>query len=437
VALVNPEIKFSFFNENRQLFQLNKSNLKQRIVALYSNSYNTRLIPVDLESDVASIKGFIGKPEFARKTRGEQYFFVNNRFIKHPYLNHAVDNAFRELIPNDAHPTYFIYFDVTPNEIDINIHPTKTEINFQNNQIVYAVLSSAIKQALGKFNIVPSIDFDTQHSLDNTMPATGKEIKPPTIKINPDYNPFEVSKKDNRSTGSIPGSKPAGKDWEKLYNTGDIKISKDNEKDIPSNVGQEKIIEQSDEEAFDRNLVFQLQNKFIVTSIKSGLMLIDQQRAHERILFEEFLASLNSEKGLSQQQLFPETIRFSAGDAEIVREIIKDLKILGFDIDEFGDNTFIINGTPANISKISGAELLENIIENFKKSLSGANIDKRINLARSTAINMAACYIKRLQQDEINSLINRLFACKVPDTSPDGKPIVRIITLDELEDRFG
>ena len=436
VALVNPETKFTFFNENRQLFLLNSSNQKQRIVALFGNAYNSRLVPLELKSDVVSITGFLGKPEFARKTRGEQYFFVNDRFVKHPYLNHAVDNAFRELIPTDAYPTYFIYFSVNPNEIDINIHPTKTEINFENNQVVYAVLTSAIKQALGKFNIVPSLDFSAEHSLDITLPPKGKEIPPPTIKINPDYNPFEASKKSNWNKEANNTRKTSSGDWEKLFDTGEVTFAQKADNFNSNTEVQNKLIEQNDEETFDRNLVFQLQNKYIVTNVRSGLMIIDQQRAHERILFEKFLASLNSEKGLSQQQLFPETIQFSAVDAEIIKELIGDLKIIGFDIDEFGDNTFIINGTPADISKISGAELLENIIENFKKNLSGTNIDKRVNLARSTAVNMAIGYIRRLKQDEMNSLINRLFACKVPDTSPDGKPIVRIITLDELGERF-
>ncbi len=214
VALVNPEIKFSFYNENRQLFLLAKSNLKQRIVALLGPAYNNRLVPVEQNSDVVNISGFIGKPEHARKTRGEQYFFVNGRFIKHPYLNHAVDNAFRELIPTDAYPTYFIYFSIDPKEIDINIHPTKTEINFQNNQVIYAMLSSAIKQALGKFNIAPSIDFDSDPSVGIDFTSNGNGIQQPSVKIDPTYNPFESSKEKHTFQ---PTSKPSVSGWEKLY----------------------------------------------------------------------------------------------------------------------------------------------------------------------------------------------------------------------------
>ncbi|MCD4791563.1 MAG: DNA mismatch repair endonuclease MutL [Bacteroidales bacterium] len=433
VALVNPEIKFSFFNENRQLFLLNKSNIKQRIVALLGSAYNNRLVPVELASEVALITGFIGKPEFARKTRGEQYFFVNGRYIRHPYLNHAVDNAFRELIPSDTFPTYFIYFNVDPKEIDINIHPTKTEINFQNNQVVYSVLNSAIKQALGKFNIIPSIDFNVEQTIDFIPPPKNKEIKPPVIKIDPDYNPFEVSA--DKSKGFK--TKPTTGNWEKLYKGAEIKKT---DEQITANSFPEKtqqLIEQKEsEKASENNLVFQLHNKYIITSVKSGLMVIDKQRAYERILFEGFLESLSSGKGISQQQLFPETVRFSAGDAQILKEIMYDLKVLGFDIDEFGDNTFIINGAPADMNKAAGVDILENIIENYKKNLKDFNIDKKVNLARSMAMNMAVRYGRKLQQDEIKSLINQLFACKVPEVSPDGKPIVRIITLDELEDKF-
>jgi DNA mismatch repair protein MutL len=434
VALVYPEIKFSFYNENRQLFMLTKSNLKQRIVALFGSAYNNRLVQVDQQSDVVTISGFIGKPEFARKTRGEQYFFVNGRFIKHPYLNHAVDGAFSELIPKDAYPTYFIYFSINPKEIDINIHPTKTEINFQDNQVIYAMLRAAIKQALGKFNLVPSIDFDVEPSLDFNPPKQDQPIQQPTVNIDPSYNPFKEKK-----TGSAPSAfkpsrqKTAG--WEKLYEQDTFiqksdQVTKDNIQQTKLDSGTES------ENSYQSELVFQLHNKYIITSVKSGLLIIDQQRAHERILFERFLQSLNSGKGLSQQHLFPITIQFSAGDAEILNSILSDLKTLGFDLDEFGENSFIINGAPADMNNHSVNDVLENIIENYKKQLKTLKIDKKINLARSLAVNMAIGDEKRLEREEIISIIDRLFACKVPDVSPDGKPIVRILTLEEFNEMF-
>jgi len=434
VALVNPEIKFLFYNENRQLFLLTKSNLKQRIVSLLGPAYNNRLVPVDQKSNIINISGFIGKPEFARKTRGEQYFFVNGRFIKHPYLNHAVDNAFRELIPNDAYPTYFIYFSIDPKEIDINIHPTKTEINFQNNQVIYAMLSSAIKQALGKFNIVQSIDFDSDPGTGINFTSKNSHAQPPSIKIDPTYNPFEA----NKDKGSFqPPEKAKVSGWEKLYtDTPGKELLNKETLDIDAGIEKTKVDQSGFDEAIENGIVFQLHNKYIVTNVRSGLLVIDQHRAHERILFEEFINILEKGKGMSQQQLFPSTIQFSAGDAEILLSIMNELKVLGFDIEEFGKNSFIVNGTPSDLNNSSAKDVLESIIENFKKNLQDINTDKKVNLARSMAVNMAIGYGKKLEQEELTSMIDRLFACKVPDVSPDGKPTVRILTIDELNQMF-
>jgi len=439
VALVYPQIKFSFFNENRQLFMLAGSNLKQRIVALFGNAFNNRLVQVDQQSDVVSITGFIGKPEFARKTRGEQYFFVNGRFIKHPYLNHAVDGAFSELIPKDAYPTYFIYFSIDPKEIDINIHPTKTEINFQNNQVIYAMLSAAIKQALGKFN-VQSLDFDMEPSLDFNPPKKGESIQQPKVNINPTYNPFHEKNTGSSFSGYKPPARQKTEGWEKLYDQNSLKPSQNLtglETTETSPVKQTNILGQEEpEKNFQSELVFQLHNKYIVTSVKSGLLIIDQQRAHERVLYEHFLKSLDSGKGVSQQELFPTTIEFSAGDTEILKSILPELKTLGFDLDEFGENTFIVNGTPADMNNHPAKDVLENIIENYKKQLKTQKIDKNINLARSLAVNMAIGDGKRLEREEILSIIDRLFACNAPEVSPDGKPVLRILTLDEFNQMF-
>ncbi|OQX72308.1 MAG: hypothetical protein B6D61_14095 [Bacteroidetes bacterium 4484_249] len=333
--------------------------------------------------------------------------------------------------------TYFIYFKIDPKDIDINIHPTKTEINFQNNQVIYAILSSTIKEALGKFNIVPSIDFNVEPTISFIAPSANQEIKPPTIKLDPDYNPFETNKEKDKGFESGYRKKPDTTGWEKLYNesTGigreEIVNSTTVEKQVPliehDKAGKEE----------NNNFAFQLHNKYLLTSVKSGLMIIDQHRAHERILFEQYIDILNGGKGLSQQQLFPITVQFPAGDVEILKTLTRELKILGFDIEEFGENTFIINGIPADLNNVSPTDVLENIIENFKKHLTDINADKKVNLARSMAVNMAIGYNRKLEQEEIVSLINKLFACKVPDVSPDGKAIVRILSIDELENSLG
>jgi len=441
VALVNQGIKFSFINESRQLFVLNKANIKQRIVSLFGSSLNTKLIPVEQESQIAKITGFIGKPEFAKKTRGEQYFFVNGRFIKHPYLNHAVDGAFKELIPSDAFPTYFLYFDINPEEIDINIHPTKTEINFQNNQVVYAMLNSTIKQSLGKFSVTNTLDFESDPAFIFDNPKPGKEINPPSVKVDPEFNPFELKNQEKGGgrfhTSGQTKSGFSNHDWEKLYETRDI-TDKSNDLDITEIKSSSPQLDyaEKDQKSLEENFVFQLHNKFIISNVRSGLMVINQQRAHERILFEEFLANLEKGKGISQQQLFPETLQLNAADAEIIKELLPDLTALGFNLEDFGNHSFIINGKPADWGSTPGSELLEKILENYKNNLSDINIDKKVNLARSMAINVALKSGHKLKQDEINSLIDKLFACKIPDVSPDGKPIVRIITVEEIDNKF-
>ncbi len=429
VALVRPEIKFSFFNDNRQLFVLSKGNLKQRIVALFGNSFNNKLIPVEQGTDVVSISGFIGKPEFARKTRGEQYFFVNGRFIKHHYLNHAIDNAFRELIPTDSFPTYFIYFKVDPKEIDINIHPTKTEINFQNNQVIYAMLSSAVKQALGKFNITPSLDFESESSFNISMPPKDKTFSQPEVKINPGYNPFETQKE---SPGNFQpqqrGSKPP-ENWQELYTTRELNVSPD----MPAKMD---IPDTEDTEGKYDEVAFHLQNDLLVTHVKSGLMVIHRQRALERIFYEDCLTSMESGKGLSQQTLFPVTLQLTAVDAEVLKGILDQLKALGFDIEDFGNNSFIVNGNPSELNNSDIKDVLDNIIENVKNNLNDIRIDKTASLARTMAVNMAFRQKTKLKGEEIKSLINRLFATKAPESSPDGKPVVRIISSEELEQKF-
>jgi DNA mismatch repair protein MutL len=436
VALVNPGIKFSFINENRQLFVLAKSNLKQRIAGILGQAYNNRLVPVEQDSTIVSISGFIGKPEFAKKTRGDQYFFVNGRFIRHPYFNHAVESAFRELIPSDAFPTYFIYLSIDPGEIDINIHPTKTEINFQNGQVIYAMISSAVKQGLGKFNLVQSIDFDQEQSIQFSFPQTDQAVKPPAIKINPDYNPFESFRQ--KSSGFQGGNKERNKTegWEKMYETNkDQPFGRPLEMES-STKGQEKLITRDENETVPAEVIFQLRNMFIVSAIKSGLMVVDQKRAFERIFFEGFMISFDAGKGMSQQQLFPMTLQFSPGDIMVLKGILPELRILGFDLEEFGQNTFIVNGIPVDLNNPSVNDVLENIIENFKKNQQDLISDKKINLARSLAVQMAANKEKKLEREEMISVIDRLFACKVPEVSPDGKPVVKILSFDEIGQLF-
>ncbi len=435
VALVNPSIKFSFYNDTRQLFVMPIANMKQRIVSVFGSNYNNRLLPVELTSTIVNITGFIGKPEFAKKTRGDQFFFVNGRFIKHPYLNHAVENGFRELIPSDAFPTYFLYLTIDPKEIDINIHPTKTEVNFQNGQVIYSMISSAVKQGLGKFTLAPAIDFDVEQSVQFSVPGNQQDVKPPTIRVNHDYNPFEKQQSSPfaQRNNYTPPQKVTG--WEKLFegdHTAKPTITVTN--NLPS-VQSSLILPEADEKSATDSL-FQIQHKYIVSVVKSGLMVISQQRAYERIYFEEFISVLESGKGVSQQLLFPETVQVSGGDAQIIMDLFSELRRIGFDLEEFGENTFIVHGVPSNLNNQPVNDVLEDVIESFKTNQKELAANKRINLARSMAIRLASAMIGKLQPEEMMALAGRLFACSLPDVSPDGKPVVKIISLNDLDLMF-
>jgi DNA mismatch repair protein MutL len=431
VALVQPHIRFTFFNEGRQLFSLAPSGLKQRIISLFGSSFNNRLIPVESLSEIVEISGFIGRPEFARKTRGEQYFFVNGRFIKHHYLNHAVDAAFRELIPKEAFPAYFIYFTLNPEEIDINIHPSKTEINFQSNQAIYAMLSAAIKQALGRFNITPSLDFEPGNIPQFPNFSNNTAARVPEIHLKPGYNPFQNNSGNTEGTTEKRNFTADGL-LESLDQT--VRFKTGTNPAIQADFQPE--ITEPGKGFYSNDTAFSFGNNLVAARIKSGILIIHTQRAMERIYFEELMRNLENQSGGSQQSLFPVTMQFSSTDADILRELNTELKSLGFDLSEFGDNTFILHGTPADLNNAPVKDVLEGIIENFKKEIKGGKINKKVNLAKSMAESLANRRNTQLEHEEIIVLIDKLFATSAPEVSPDGKPIVKMVLLKEIEDMF-
>jgi len=356
-------------------------------------------------------------------------------------LHHAVLNAYQELIPTSSHPSYFVFFQVNPQTIDVNIHPTKTEIKFQDEKMIYAVLRSTTKLALGKSNITPTLDFEREQSLDLPASYKNRPVISPVIKVNPDYNPFRELRKISST------NKSNSNHWEKLYSAETPKIeTTHNEK--PESVqdhviGQPQPTQQSveNESAKENALflnkdIFQLHNKYIVAPIKSGLMIINQQYAHERILYERFLDLLGKKNNITQQQLFPETIELSASDAALIREISDEIKMLGFDIETLSGNTFVVNGIPVLTKNDNIKELLENILENFKSSLSDLKNDRKLSLSQSMARSMAVKSGQCLQKEEMISLIDELFACKHPYTSPAGKQTFNTIEIDEINKKF-
>ncbi len=414
IALAHPEVSLSMHHNNNELFHLPQSSLRQRIVAVFGNKYNEKLVPLEEETNLVIISGFVGKPEFARKTRGEQYFFVNKRFIKSGYLNHAITAAFEELIPSGFHPSYFLFFDVDPQLIDVNIHPTKTEIKFEDEKAIYAIIRSCVKRALGQHNIAPSLDFDRDPSFDNIQ-STSRELKAPTIKLDNSYNPFEngMAKKQGKT-----------ENWEALF------------ENIPSLHTQPKqvLIEQEWEESSLQKASFQLHQQYILSPIKSGLLIIHQQRAHERILYEQFLR-LEDNQANCQQLLFPQTVELSTADMALVEGMKEEVQQLGFAWESMGSNKIAIQGIPADGTQENAQHLFEELLEQYKNNakVESSNSDK---LARALAKSMSIKKGQNLSVIEMNRLIDELFACEMPNATASGQATLITLTLEELADKF-
>ncbi len=435
VAIPHPEIRISLYHNNTSLYELPQSNLRKRIVAIFGKSINQSLVPVEEETSVVRIKGFTGQPKFARKTMGEQFFFVNNRYMRNPYFHKAIMQAYEKLLPPDTFPSYFLFLDVDPSNIDINVHPTKTEIKFENDRAIWQIIHAAVRESLGKHNVVPSIDFDQRGSIDIPVSGSGRGAQSfPEIPVDPGYNPFEQEK--NFSSGNFPSADHGKQDvshWEDLY-AGVEKA--DPEEQRTFRFGGEEGRQASPAEKYNGKRVLQLKQKYILTPVKSGLMVIDQKRAHERILFEKFMEVLKSESVASQQQLFPQTIELNAGDAALLKNILGDLLSLGFDIREFGKNTFVINGTPGVLDVSSPEVIVEKLLEEYKNS----PVDARSKAKEQVAVSLAKASSlddgTDLEPEEINHLIDNLFACSTPNFSPEGKKVLTILPLDEIEKMF-
>lgn len=436
LALAHPNIFFSLHNEDNELFHLPPEGLKQRIVHIFGSSYNQRLVPLEEETTIINLKGFIGKPEYAKKTRGEQYFFVNNRFVKDPYLNHAVINAYEDVLPDDSHPLYVLFIEIDPSKIDINVHPTKTEIKYEDERSIYAIIRSAVKRSLGRYNITPTLDFNQETGFSQMItPKPLEEITPPRISFNPDFNPFETSPSRNTgSTTGFGGEKKAGlpQNWDTLYRiTHEAEVTQ-SKLNLPETVEMPGVESTPGSKKF-----FQLHNRYILSQIHSGFILVDQQAAHERILFEQFLRQLETQQGSSQQSLFPQTVVLNSGDFELVRDMLEDIRALGFQMREFGKNTYVVEGIPADIaSGISESRIIERLIEDYKNNQTNFKLAKRDNLAKSLARQAAIRPGTILSNEDMAELIDKLFASESPNISLSGKPIILTFTLQELLERF-
>lgn len=421
IALAYHNIAFVLYHNEAEIFNLPVSNQHERIVHLFGKSMGHNLVGLRIETTIIGLKGYIGKPESSKKRYGEQFFFVNGRFMKHPYLHKAVLQGYESLISTDSVPSYFIYMDVDPSQIDVNIHPTKTEIKFEDERSVYQIIQASVRETLGKSSLGPTIDFDQDGAIEIPIFKSGRDYPQPPIPIDPEYNPFEKGGqgRELNPLGGY-GPKPAAlQGWEKLY-------------EKPSS-REETLIPQKGQET---KTCFQIKNRYILVPVKSGLLIINQSRALERILFEEFLREMNESVGPSQQVLFPTTFDLGRADLNLLLDIRDELASIGFDLEPFGGQSVIIRGIPASIENQDARSLIEQLLDQIKNETADPAEQLRERIARNVARLSSQSFARQLGEQEMQVLVDRLFACRQPQFTPAGKPVLTILQMEELEKRF-
>ncbi|MBS9461470.1 DNA mismatch repair endonuclease MutL [Flagellimonas sp. 389] len=436
VALVHPTIEFHFYNNGSEVFNLPKTNYRQRISHVFGTKMSDRLVPVNEETEVVKISGFICKPEFAKKSRGEQFFFANDRFIKSPYLHHSVVAAFEGLIKSDLYPGYFLYLEVNPSSIDINIHPTKTEVKFDDENTMYAILRSTIKHSLGQFNVAPVLDFDHDPNLDTPYEYKEKGVILPKVTVDTSFNPFQSTQEKTGSTGTY--KKTSAKGWENLYEGLDAEIKTDNFSSVQiesDNIAQGTFYSDSDTEEHT-GTTFQLRRKYIVSTIKSGMLVINQNRAHERVLFEKFLTEITVKEGISQQLLFPLELSFTKQELTVLKEVKDSLANVGFAFESLEGETVKVTGVPLILSERGIGTVLDRIMADYKEGFEGNSISQAEVLAATLAKNLAVKTGELLDKESQLALVNDLFGCKEPTLSPSQKLTYIIISEGDIEKKF-
>lgn len=439
VALAHTDIAFSLYSNGNELFKLPISNLRQRIVNIFGGKTNEKLVPISEETEIVKIKGFVGKPEYGKKNKGEQFFFVNDRFIKNGYLHHAVLNAYEGLLKEGVQPAYFIYLEVPKDSLDINIHPTKTEVKFEDEQSLYAILRASIKHSLGQFNIMPMLDFDKDPTLEVPYDYLQKDIEDPVIQVDASYNPFEVTHLEKKSNTILPFKNKITKDasWQALY----LDVAKENNNLQPSFSIEEELTTDS---LFEQELelsnqgntfTYQIQKKFIINPIKSGLLVINQQRAHQRILYENILTKMTKRQIGTQKLLFPIELIYSQNETAILKEIQSTLEYLGFEFGQITHDDVVVNGLPMEISSEQVPYIFEQLIHDYKEGFTN-DFSRNDTIARSLASSMSVKNGQVLNQEEQLNIVNQLFACKEPHLSPFSKKVFITITVDEFERKF-
>jgi DNA mismatch repair protein MutL len=437
VALAHPTISFTMISNGSEVFNLPSSNYRQRIVNIFGGKTNEKLVPVTEETEILKITGFVGKPEFAKKNRSEQFFLVNNRFIRSPFLHHAIMNAYDGLLRDNNQPSYFLFLEVPPHTIDINIHPTKTEVKFEDEQALYAILRATVKHSLGMFNVAPILDFERDANLDVPYDYKDKTLSTPTIQVDRSFNPFETEnepKKYSGSSVSYTKNTQAQPHWESLYTN-----LKQDASEVSVDAFETDLVASTlfdDKSTESQTLLYQFNRKYIINSIKSGLLVIHQNRAHQRILYEQFLTNITIHQASSQQLLFPLEIQFSREEMMYLKEIQPNLEGIGFAFEKMGFDEIIISGLPAQISDTTVTEILHDLIYNLQENLPEDSFSLSDSISKFMAKSVAIKSGKYLNTIELENIVNGLFACKEPNVSPFNKPIFITLTSEDLDKRF-
>ena len=479
IALVYPDVAFTLYNNQTELYNLKAGGLRQRIVDVIGKKINQHLLPIDIDTTMCKISGFVGKPESARKKGARQFFFVNGRYMKHPYFHKAIMTAYERLVPEGEQIPYFIYFTVNPTDIDVNIHPTKTEIKFENEQTVWQILTAAVRDAVGMFNDVTAIEFDTEGQPD--IPALGAmpqaDISAPKVQYNPAYNPFNES--------SAQRSSAAPDNWEQLYeglssapsrqqsapslfgnDTGGVIQSRSNVANKPfadNGIVLSKGFSKPDglnAESAEFNALsadtdmlsastepspleekspthYQYKGRYIMTSVKSGLMIIDQYRAHTRILYEGYIEQMQKRRPSSQKPLFPDTIHFSASDKVVVEAVMPELQNIGFELTPNEEGDYTITAVPSGLDGLDYVALVQDLVASAREKTTSAIDDINHSIALELARNAAVTYGQVLTNAEMENIVNSLFACSNFSYTPDGKKILTMLRQTDLEQLFG
>ena len=438
VALAHPNIYFTFFHNGSEMFNLPPSSMRQRIVNIFAGKTNEKLVPVQEETEIVTIQGFVSKPEFAKKNRGEQFFFVNDRFIKSGYLHHAIMAAYDGILRDGAQPSYFLYLTVPPNTIDINIHPTKTEIKFDDEHAMYAILRASIKHSLGQFNVAPVLDFDRDSNLDTPYHYKDLEGATPTIQVDGSFNPFSDDKVNKHYSGSSYRKPEATASWESLYVglkqegefiSGNTDFSFESE-EVTGSLFNEEEVEQT------VNNAYQIHKKYIVSPIKSGMVIVDQQRAHQRVLYEQFLTNMTVNQASSQQLLFPLDLFFSAAEMELIEDLKLSLVNTGFVFEETSIDHVVISGIPVNVTESEVSLVLEQLLSDLQDGIPDSSFSQNDTIAKSMAKSLAVKTGTALTLKEQENLVNGLFACKDPNVSPFQKPTFITMRVEDLDKKF-